>query len=188
MKVVSLFGSPRNEGNTATVLGWAEAELTGAGHEVERINLAERNVDGCIECYVCQSTPDEPGCPLEDEAMDIFTKMMNADALIYSSPLFCWGWTAQIKPLIDRHFCLCRNPYQENWKSFIGDKKSALLVTAGGPIEDNADLLVKQFEGLAAFFKLDVRNRLVVPMCTGPDEIPAEFQDKAKELARSLMT
>jgi multimeric flavodoxin WrbA len=49
---------------------------------------------------------DRPGCVQKDDAFSVFERMMAADALIYSSPLYCWDFPAQMKALIDRHFCL----------------------------------------------------------------------------------
>jgi len=48
MKVVTILGSPKKEGNTAKVLGLFE-ELIVEGHEVDRVNIAACDVKGCLE-------------------------------------------------------------------------------------------------------------------------------------------
>ena len=58
MKVVTVLGSPRPEGNTATVLSWVEDALRQMGHEVERIDVNKFTVTGCVECQRCQFEPD----------------------------------------------------------------------------------------------------------------------------------
>ncbi len=45
MKILSIFGGPRSKGNTATVLGWVEDELTHLDHQVERVFLARKKVN-----------------------------------------------------------------------------------------------------------------------------------------------
>ena len=59
MKVMTILGSPRRNGNTAKVLGQFESMISN-GHEVERIDIVDSNVKGCVGCYACQQKPDEP--------------------------------------------------------------------------------------------------------------------------------
>ena len=186
MKFLTVFGSPRKKGNTATVLNWVVDELKAQGHEVDQVNISDYQVNGCLECYTCQTKPDEPGCPQKDDALGLFQRVIDADALIYASPLFCWSWTAQLKPFIDRHFCLVTNAGTPKWKSLIDGKKVALVMTAAGPMEGNGDLLVKQFEGLAEFGKAQVAGRLTVPLCTTPDAIGDDARQQAVQFARNL--
>jgi multimeric flavodoxin WrbA len=188
MKIVSLCGSPRKNGNTAMVLGWVEDELRENGHEVARIDVVDCDVKGCLECYQCQKNLKEPGCPQKDDALSIFGRMMEADAVIYASPLFCWSWSAQIKPLVDRHFCLVKEAGTRKWSSLLQDKPTALVMTSAGPMEGNADLLIQQYRNLVEYGRATVKGTLVVPLCTTPDQIPAEVRVKAATLARDLVS
>jgi multimeric flavodoxin WrbA len=188
MKIVSLCGSPRKTGNTATVLTWVEEELRQEGHEVVRIDLADHDIKGCRECYQCQKTVTEPGCPQKDDALPIFGRMMEADAVIYASPLFCWSWSAQIKSLIDRHFCLVKEAGTTRWSSLLQDKPTALVMTSAGPAEGNGDLLVQQYRNLMGYARAQAKGSLVVPLCSTPDAIPAEVRVKAASLARDLVS
>jgi multimeric flavodoxin WrbA len=187
MKIVSLFGSPRKKGNTATVLGWVEEELRAAGHEVARINMTDHAINGCLECYQCQKTANEPGCPQKDDALPIFGRMMEADAVIYASPLFCWSWSGQIKLLIDRHFCLVKDAGTHKWSSLLQGKPTALVMTSAGGMQANAELLVQQYRNLAEYARAVVKGTLVVSYCTVPDAIPAEVRVQAASLARDLV-
>lgn len=187
MKVVSVFGSPRKKGNTAKVLGWVEEELVNQGHEVDRIDVTAYKVNGCLGCYTCQEKPDEPGCPQKDDVVELLNRMIDADAIIYASPLYCWSWTAQIKPIIDRHFCLVTEAGTPKWKSLIAGKPTALVMTSAGPVEGNADILIKQFESLADFAKAKVVDRLAVPLCSTPDAIPDNVKQQAAKLAGDLV-
>jgi multimeric flavodoxin WrbA len=186
MKVVSVFGSPRKKGNTATVLNLVEEELRAQGHEVDRIDITKHKVNGCIECYTCQAKPDEPGCPQKDDLLELFQRVIDSDAVIYASPMFCWSWTAQLKPFIDRHFCLVTDAGAPKWKSLIDGKKMALLMTAAGPMEGNGDLLVKQFDGLVEYAKAQLAGHLTVPLCTTPAAIGDDVKQQAVQFARSL--
>ncbi len=181
MKIVSLFGSPRKQGNTATVLGWVEEQLNERGHEVARINTCDYLINGCQECYHCQNSVNEPGCPQKDDTLSIFGRMMEADAVIYASPLFCWSWSSQIKPLIDRHFCLVKEAGSRKWSSLLQDKPTALVTTSAGGMQANAELLVQQYRNLIEYARAKVKATLVVPYCTTPDAIPAEVKSTSRE-------
>ena len=187
MKIVSLFGSPRMKGNTSKVLSWVEEELRNRGHEVQRINVTEHEINGCLECYACQEESGEPGCPQPDDAVAILNRLIAADAIVYASPLFSWSWTAQMKALIDRHFCLVTDIDTEHPRSLLDGKRLALVATAQGPVEGNLDLLVQQFNGLAQYCKAEVAEHLVVPWCTTPDAISDDIRKQATAMAMGFL-
>ncbi len=188
MKIVTLFGSPRKKGNTATVLTWVEDELKGMGHKVERVIMTKYDVKGCISCYACHKSLDKPGCAQKDDAGQIFDKMMEADGIIYASPLYCWSWAAQIKPLIDRHFCLVKGYGTENWKSMVEGKRTGLVMTAGGDVANNAELGVKQFENLATYGKTNMKGSLIITLCSTPDQLGEKAQEMAKRFTAEFVS
>ena len=49
MKIVTILGSPRKKGNTAKVLSMFEYKVQ-KDHEIERINITQDEVGGCIGC------------------------------------------------------------------------------------------------------------------------------------------
>ena len=186
MKVATILGSPKKKGNTAKVLGLFE-ELIAKEHEVDRINMADYEVKGCLGCGTCQKTSDEPGCVQKDDAMAVFERMRASDAVVYSSPLYCWGFSSQIKALIDRHFCLVTGYGTPDHHSLIENKPTALLVTCGGPIEDNADLIQGIFDRVNNFSKCNVAGKYVVPLCTTPDALGEEAMEIAKKMERDIV-
>ena len=184
MKVLSIFGGPRMKGNTVTVLSWVEEELKNLGHEIERVNIVDKNVQGCIGCMSCQEFPDEPGCVQEDDALPIFEKMIHSDAVLYSCPLYCWSFPAQLKLLIDRHFCLVTGYNAGKPKSLIQGCRTALLVTCAGPIENNADLITESFHRFSDYLLTKPIGELIVPFCTTPEALGEEIQSQALKFAR----
>jgi multimeric flavodoxin WrbA len=127
--------------------------------------------------------PDEPGCPQEDEAVEIFQRMIAADGVLYASPLFCWGYSAQIKPLIDRHFCLVTDYGGPRYKSLLEGKRAGLLVTCAGPEEDNTESIVDMFTRLMDYAKCKPSLTLVVPFCTTPDAMGDNIREMARRFA-----
>ncbi|UCE90821.1 MAG: flavodoxin family protein [Methanobacteriota archaeon] len=122
-KVVTVNGSPRRKGNVDALLRVAEEELEGLGVEVERISLSDYNVKPCEACDVCSENAWE--CPLDDDAVPLLRKLVEADALIVGSPVYFGGVTAQLKALIDRSAI----PYQ---KSELRGKIGAAISCGGG--------------------------------------------------------
>jgi len=185
MKIITILGSPRKKGNTAKVLSMFEDKVEN-NHEVERVNVTKYNVDGCLGCYKCQESKDEPGCVQKDDALTIFEKMIQADAIVYASPLYCWSFTSQIKPLIDRHFCLVSGDGTPAQDSLISGKSAALLVTCAGPIEGNCDAIQGIFTGLCEYGKLTAKGNFILPFCTTPDAIGDKGAELAENLAKAI--
>jgi len=170
MKVVTVQGSPRADGNTAAVLEKFEKAL-GDGHEVERVDLQKLNVGGCLACYACTQNLSEPGCVQMDDAQGVIASILEADAVVYATPLYMWTFPAQIKALLDRHLCFVKGYMQPDYTSLIKDKPVALLVTCGGPVEGNADLIQESFNRFAKYGLLGHAGNYVVPGCTTPDQL-----------------
>jgi multimeric flavodoxin WrbA len=187
MNVLTILGGPRTNGNTDRLTDWTERALRDAGHEVERINLAELSIHGCRSCFACTESADQPGCVEQDGALTVFDKLIGADAVVYATPLFMWGFAAQLKALLDRSICLVQGFGGPDHRSLVEGKPAALLVGCAGPIEDNADLIATNFERFAKYVKLDHRGTYVFPHCTDVNMLPNTHGSRARQLARELV-
>lgn len=186
MKVVAISGSPRRKGNTAKVLALIE-KLAGDNHELDIIALASHKVHGCLGCYACMKSDREPCCIQQDDAIPIFERIMQSDLTIYASPLYWWGFSSQIKALIDRHLCMIKGDGTPNRKSLLDGKKVALLVTCDGPIENNADFIQGEFERVSDYCKCQVVGKYIVPSCIDPDTIATKGYEIAKTMATDIL-
>ena len=187
MKVITILGSPKINGNTETVLEWVEAELKNHGHEIDRVNVNQYDLDGCVECFLCRESAELEGCVVKDDVDRILTRMVESDAIVLASPLFCWGFTAQIKPIIDRSVCMVEGYGGEKHTSLIEGKNIGLLVTCGGPIEGNADIIQTVFERYAKYTRTHVAGKCIIPGCTTPDELGDDAKEKAKMFASEIV-
>ena len=186
MNAITLLGSPRPEGNTARILDWVERDLEEFGHKTERIDLPALSISGCTSCFSCAGSPDEPGCVLSDDAGGVFERMIEADAIVYATPLYMWGVTAQLKALLDRSLCLVRGYGSPEHRSFVEGKPTALVLTCGGPEQGNAEAVVTMFPRFADFLKLDNRGVYVFPHCAEPRHLPNTHGTQAREIAERL--
>lgn len=186
MKIITILGSPRKKGNTATVLSMFEEQVS-IRHEVDRINIAQHEVGGCLGCMKCKAKTEEPGCVQHDNAMAIFDKMISAHAIVYATPLYCWSFTSQIKPLIDRHFCLVSGDGTPEQDSLIGGKPAALLVTCAGPVEGNCDAIKTIFNGFTDYTGLVNKGHFILPFSTSPDAIGDNGFELASKLSEAII-
>ncbi len=186
MKIVTLLGSAKKKGNTATVLGWVEAELEAQGHEVERIYLEKMEINGCLGCAKCREVPEEIGCVRKDDAYPVLEKMIEAKSVLFASPIYFWGYSAQMKALIDRGYSLVCNYHMPNHTSLVEGQRQALLVTGAGPYENNAEPLFVGFDRIVSYYKAVKAGELYVGGCTTPDQIPSDAKDQAVSLARQI--
>ena len=179
MKIITILGSPHRNGNTAKILGWIEEELKSSGHEIDRINTFEHHINDCIACYSCQTQENMNKCAQSDDDVNsILGRMVEADAIVFSMPLYCGSFPAALKALFDRGM---------SHISLFEGKNVALLVTCGGPIEDNADLVGPLFDRISTIYKTKKVGELIVPFCRKPDNIGEEVKEKAKKLAHKLV-
>jgi len=185
MKIITILGSPRKKGNTAKVLSMFEEKVR-KRDKVERVNITQYKVGGCLGCYKCKEKKSEPGCVQKDDALVIFEKMVRADAIVYASPLYCWGFASQIKPLIDRHFCLITGDGTSDHNSLISGRSAALLVTCAGPIEGNCDPIQGVFKGLCEYSQLVPKGIYILPFCTTPDEIGVNGEELSENFAKAI--
>jgi len=185
MKIIAILGSPKKKGNTATVLSMFKEKLK-ENHELEIVNISKYNIGGCLGCFKCQEKPDVPGCIQKDDAAIIFRKLIEADAIVYATPLYCWSFTAQIKPLIDRHVCLVSGYGTPEHSSLVEGKAAALLVTCGGPNEGNCDAIKSISKGFCEYGKLDFKGNFILPFCTAPDKIGEYGEKLADKLAKEI--
>lgn len=140
MKIVLLEGSPNKNGSSNTL---ANAFIEGAkeaGHSVDVIDAAHANIHPCTGCIHCGY---EGPCVQKDDVDDIRARVLAADMMVFVTPLYYYGMSAQLKTLVDR-FCAFNSSIQRK------HMKSAMIAAAW-----NADGWT--FEALEAHYKTLVR-------------------------------
>ncbi|HUJ88684.1 MAG TPA: flavodoxin family protein [Syntrophorhabdales bacterium] len=103
MKVVAFNGSARKDGNTAILLNYALAELRKEGIDTELVQLAGKNIRGCIACRKCAEKKDKRCHGVTNDIVnECIEKMVEAAAIILGSPTYFSDVTSEMKALIDR--------------------------------------------------------------------------------------
>jgi multimeric flavodoxin WrbA len=102
MKVVAFNGSPRKEGNTASLIKHVLAELEKEGIETEVVQIGGQSIHGCIACSKCYENKDRRCVIDKDIVNECIEKMLEADGIILASPTYFSDLTPELKALIDR--------------------------------------------------------------------------------------
>jgi multimeric flavodoxin WrbA len=102
MKVIAFNGSPRQDGNTTTLIGYLLREIENEGIETELVQLSAKAIHGCIACYKCFENQDRRCAVKNDAANEYIEKMTTAQGIILGSPSYFQAVTAEMKALIDR--------------------------------------------------------------------------------------
>ena len=189
LDILSILGSPREQGNTAYVLNWVEHALRANGHQVERINLIEYHIEPCVECLECRHE-DHCLCANDrDDANGLIDRLVRADAIVIATPVFCWGFPSHLKALMDRMYCTVGD-YDTNpdYTSMLCGKPIGLVVTAGGAEEDNAELLIRAFNAMVQFLKATSAGHLLYPFFRGAAHLTDHDRERAEEFAESMLS
>jgi multimeric flavodoxin WrbA len=185
MKVLGIFGSPRRQGNSDTLM---KAFLQGAaatGALVEEIYLRDLKISPCLEIYHCFK---DGTCPIKDDMRGLYEKLLEADVVALASPVFFYGLPAQAKAMIDRTQALWARRYV--LKNVIpgGNRQGVLLcvgATKGRLLFVGSRLVARYF-----FDAISVRYAAEV-LVRGVDEKGAiqerpEVLEQARDLGRRL--
>jgi multimeric flavodoxin WrbA len=187
MQIVTVLGSPRRHGNTAKALGWVEDQFRADGHDVDRIDIIDYNVGGCRECLGCKRGGTEL-CFVDDDANGLFRRMTKANLVLLAAPVFCWGFPAQIKALIDRTYCLMDFDAPRVDLPRLHGKPLSLLLTAGGDGIDNADLVFRGFHHMVGLLRAREAGSWLVPNCSEPEALGDVVRSQAANFARTLLS
>ena len=99
MKILGISCSPRKEGNTVTLLNEALQSAKQEGADTELYSVSGKNIQPCDGCWGCTKTGK---CHIEDDMQELYGKMAEADGIIFGTPIYFYGMTAQAKAIIDR--------------------------------------------------------------------------------------
>ncbi len=137
MKFLVIMGSPRKKGNSYKVTREVEEKMKQLGNvKFEYLFLKDADLKMCSGCFNCVSKGKEL-CPLKDDKAEIENKMMEADGIIFSTPVYCENVSGLMKNFIDRFAHVFHRP------QFFDQKAMVLATSAGGGLKDTLDYLKK---------------------------------------------
>jgi len=192
MKITCLLGSPRYDGNSATIANRFIETAARLGAEVRTFHLNRLTYRGCQGCCKCKTALDT--CSLKDDLIEVLESIKKADAVVLATPVYCGDIPGQVKCFIDRTYSYLVPDYLTNPKCsrVPPGKKLVLIVTQGAPDEGMFAEIAKRYD---AFLKrtlalAEVRLIRVCGVGSGgiPKGVPEKFLHQAEEIARAVLS
>ena len=177
MKIVVLMGSPNIKGSTSILVDAFQKGAKESGHEVEVIDVCHGNIHPCIGCVKCGY---EGPCVQKDDVEIIKKKLLNCDMVVFATPLYDYGMSAQLKIVIDR-FCAYNS-------SLTGRHlRSALLTVAWNADEWTFDALKAHYQTLVRYLDFKDCGMVLGHGCGTPSMTRnSRYPDLAYQLGKSL--
>ena len=189
MRVCILMGSLRRNRNTAELCKYLIDELQQHNAVVDYITLHGKKIAPCLGCYRCQDVAGEYGCALQDDMQVIVKSILQADVLVFATPIYTWQATPPMKAVMDRMYGINKF-YGSAPRSILNEGQAyALLATCGYDLDYGAGLLD---EGLRRWCKHSGLPYLGMYAVRDKDNL-ASFQTEAaiagaREFAHKILT
>jgi multimeric flavodoxin WrbA len=151
MKILGLVGSPRNVSNTDLLVTQILEGAAVNKHSTEKAYLYPLEIKPCVDCKACKKGIFQ--CSLKDDMMTLYSKLEEADVIVFGTPLYWYGPSAKMKLLIDR-----LRPFIASKK--LRGKKAVLVV----PSEEGAEackLTVGMFEMSCKYLEMELVSVLL---------------------------
>ncbi len=184
-KILLVMGSPRKEGNSATLAKQVAGGAEATGAEVEDFYLHGMNIQPCTACDECREETGK-GCVIDDDMQTLYPKLRRADAVVIASPIYWFTVSAQTKLFMDRWYAF-GGPQEEY--AALAAKRIGIVLTYGDldPFVSGAVNALRTFQD--AF---DYVGAEIVGMVYGSASEAGEIQnnrdlmEKAYELGKQL--
>lgn len=177
MNILVLQGSPNVNGSTALLAAEFARGAQEAGHSVDVADVATLDVAPCTGCVACGYGGP---CALFDDFDGLRERILSADMLVFATPLYYYGMTAQLKAVVDR-FCSA-NPRISGKRL-----KSALLAVAWNDDDWTFDALESHYDTLVRYLNLRDCGRVLGGGCGTPGMTAhSGYPAKARALGSSL--
>ena len=141
-KVLIISTSLRKGSNSETLAKEFAKGAQAAGHSVEMVCLHDKTIGFCIGCLACQKTKR---CVIKDDANDITQKMLNAEVIVFATPVYFYEMSGQMKTMLDRS-----NPLYPTDYAF---RDIYLLATAAEEEESAVDGTINGLQGWISCFE-----------------------------------
>ena len=176
MKILVLTGSPRKNGNSNTLADNFIKGAKEAGHEIVRFDSAFKEVHPCIGCNSCGMNGP---CVFKDDFEFVRQHIVDADMIVFATPMYYFGFSAQLKAVIDRFYAINGQIHRP--------KKTALLMTYADNSAEKEAILVNHYNFLVKYLGWENVGRVIAPGVWPAGAVNhTNYPQKAYELGKSL--
>lgn len=158
MKIIILQGSPNIKGSTSLLVESFSNGAKAAGHTVQRFDIAKMNIQPCTGCVACGY---EGTCVQKDDNQLIREAILSADMVVFATPLYYYGMSAQLKIVIDR-FCAYNSSLHSK------NMKSVLLTVAWNADDWTFDALEAHYQTIVRYCNFKTHGMILGYGCGSP--------------------
>ena len=177
MKIVVLTGSPHRNGTSALLADRFIAGALESGNAVFRFDAAFEELHPCLGCDKCGYGSSL--CVFRDAMDGLNPELLEADMVVFISPLYYFGLSAQLKMVIDRFYA---NDIRLN-----GHKQSMLMVTAYNPRSWVMEGVKAHYATLLRYLNWKDAGQLFALGCNVRSQIErSDYPQRAYEMGRAL--
>ena len=177
MKIIVLMGSPNKNGSTGLLAEEFRKGAEEAGHSAEILDVCHMDIHPCTGCVRCGY---EGPCVQKDDVEMIRRKLLACDMVVFATPLYYYGMSAQLKTVIDR-FCA--------YNSSLSSRhlKSALLSVAWNAEDWTVEALEAHYRTLVRYINFEDCGMVTGYGCGTPSMTKrSRYPQAAYELGRNL--
>ena len=177
MNITILMGSPNPRGSTALLVEAFVRGATERGHACEVIDVCRADVRPCTGCVRCGY---EGPCVQKDGMVAIREKLLQTDMVVFATPLYYYGMSAQLKTVVDR-FCAFNSSLNSR------HLKSALLTVAWNADDWTFDALRAHYQTLVRYINLEDMGMVLGYGCGTPAMTKrSRYSEQAYRLGKVL--
>jgi multimeric flavodoxin WrbA len=159
--VLGVVGSPREGGNTDTLVTEVLRGAEEAGARSQKLFVGRYKIAPCTSCGGCVKT----GRCVTRDGMDELVPLMEANQVwVLGTPVYWWGATAQMKVFIDRWFAPWANP---KTREVFSHRVAVVATPLGDPDPTVARHTTGMFGDIFAFLGVPIAATVVAPNVGG---------------------
>ena len=177
MNILVREGSPNRHGSSNLLADEFIRGAREAGHTVSVIDAAHADLHPCTGCVRCGY---EGPCVQKDDMETFQGQILRAEMLVFVTPLYYYGMSAQLKTLVDR-FCAINSSITRR------HMKSALLSAAWNADDWTFEALAAHYRTLVRYLDLDDQGMVLGAGCGTPAMTArSRYPKQAYALGRQL--
>ena len=177
MNILILEGSPNRHGSSNLLADEFIRGAREAGHTVSVIDAAHADLHPCTGCVRCGY---EGPCVQKDDMETFQGQILRAEMLVFVTPLYYYGMSAQLKTLVDR-FCAINSSITRR------HMKSALLSAAWNADDWTYEAQAAHYRTLVRYLDLDDQGMVLGAGCGTPAMTArSRYPKQAYALGRQL--